>query len=586
MQSAITNMLTNPMRMLLITMLSFGVSVNTPAAFSVDGKQALAQQAKTTDQEKKTTPENSDQKIDTLEKALIKIEEQKNAINELQQQVGTGEWIINNAIEVRLNRAWMSLLKKNLTFVEAVIAQEDAGAEVESYRIQAIEILNSQPDVAAAAAKRIRAQIEIPKQGLSAVEQAAAYSRVFTSLDTWNQVDDLFIKSLALSKQFGIDVTIQETLLKENLSDRAANRSILLEMAMDDVTALRAAASAVPGDAEVQAKLTVATNHVINLAEGLAAVLVIMGSLEMDTAEYQEQVLSATGQITTDVFEVGVFTNLLLGWGQKLWNIVTEDGPNLVFKILLFLLIVFGFNKLAGFVQKLIERGLEKSHLKLSELLRRMVVSMVKNIIIVLGVLIALSQVGISLGPLLAGLGVVGFIVGFALQDSLSNFAAGMLILIYRPFDVGDLIEAGGISGKVSHMSLVNTTILTLDNQTIVVPNNKIWGDVVKNVTAQTMRRIDMVFGISYTDDIPKTEKVLQEIVDSHDKVLADPEPIVRLHELADSSVNFIVRPWVKMDDYWDVYWDVTRSVKMRFDEESISIPFPQRDVHMYSQST
>jgi small conductance mechanosensitive channel len=325
---------------------------------------------------------------------------------------------------------------------------------------------------------------------------------------------------------------------------------------------------------------------VINLAEGLAAVLVIMESLELDTAEYQEQVLSATGQITTDVFEVGVITSLLLRWGQALWNIVIEDGLNLVLKILLFLLIVFGFNKLAGFVQKIIERGLEKSHLKLSELLRRMVVSMVKNIIVVLGVLIALSQVGISLGPLLAGLGVIGFIVGFALQDSLSNFAAGMLILIYRPFDVGDLIEAGGISGKVSHMSLVNTTILTLDNQTIVVPNNKIWGDVVKNVTAQTMRRIDMVFGISYTDDIPKTENVLQEIVDSHDKVLAHPEPVVRLHELADSSVNFIVRPWVKMDDYWDVYWDVTRAVKMRFDEESISIPFPQRDVHMYSQST
>jgi small conductance mechanosensitive channel len=580
-------MIANSSRMLLITMmLLFGVSVDTPAASAADGKQALAQQAQTTNQEEKTSPEKSDQKIDALERALMKIEAQENAINELQGRAGQAEWIINNAIEARLDRAWMTLIRRNLAFVEAVAAQEEAGVEVEKYRKQAIEILNSQPGVAAKAAKRIRTRIEVPKPGLSAVEQAAAYTRVFTFLETMDHVDDLIIQSLELSKQFGIDVTRQKTLLVENLSDRAANRSILLEMAMDDVTAFRAAASAVPGDAEVKAKLTVATNHVINLAEGLAAVLVIMESLELDTAEYQEQVLSATGQITTDVFEVGVITSLLLRWGQALWNIVIEDGLNLVLKILLFLLIVFGFNKLAGFVQKIIERGLEKSHLKLSELLRRMVVSMVKNIIVVLGVLIALSQVGISLGPLLAGLGVIGFIVGFALQDSLSNFAAGMLILIYRPFDVGDLIEAGGISGKVSHMSLVNTTILTLDNQTIVVPNNKIWGDVVKNVTAQTMRRIDMVFGISYTDDIPKTENVLQEIVDSHDKVLAHPEPVVRLHELADSSVNFIVRPWVKMDDYWDVYWDVTRAVKMRFDEESISIPFPQRDVHMYSQST
>jgi small conductance mechanosensitive channel len=159
-----------------------------------------------------------------------------------------------------------------------------------------------------------------------------------------------------------------------------------------------------------------------------------------------------------------------------------------------------------------------------------------------------------------------------------------MLILIYRPFDVDDFVEVGGVSGKVSHMSLVNTTILTLDNQTIVVPNGKIWGDVIKNVTAQKARRIDMVFGISYSDDIPKTEKILQEILESHDSVLDDPEPIVRVHELGDSSVNFAVRPWVKTDDYFETYWAITRAVKMRFDEEGISIPFPQTDVHLYKE--
>jgi small conductance mechanosensitive channel len=179
---------------------------------------------------------------------------------------------------------------------------------------------------------------------------------------------------------------------------------------------------------------------------------------------------------------------------------------------------------------------------------------------------------------------VAGFVIGFALQDSLSNFASGVMILIYRPFDVGDLIEAAGVRGMVSHMSIVNTTILTVDNQTIILPNNKIWGDVVRNVTAQTVRRVDLTFGISYTDDIPKTERVLQEILDNDDKVLKDPEPMVRLHELGDSSVNFVVRPWVHMNDYWDVYWSVTRAVKMRFDEEGISIPFPQRDVHLYPE--
>jgi small conductance mechanosensitive channel len=133
-------------------------------------------------------------------------------------------------------------------------------------------------------------------------------------------------------------------------------------------------------------------------------------------------------------------------------------------------------------------------------------------------------------------------------------------------------------------MNLVSTTILTLDNQTLVIPNKKIWGDVIKNVTAQDMRRIDMVFGISYSDDIPKAEGVLSDILVQHEKILADPEPVVRVHNLGDSSVDFAVRPWVAIDDYLDVYWDVTRAVKMRFDEEGISIPFPQRDVHIYEE--
>jgi small conductance mechanosensitive channel len=157
-----------------------------------------------------------------------------------------------------------------------------------------------------------------------------------------------------------------------------------------------------------------------------------------------------------------------------------------------------------------------------------------------------------------------------------------MMILIYRPFDVGDLIEAAGVFGKVSELSLVSTTVLTLDNQRLVVPNNKIWGDVIRNVTHQKTRRVDMVFGISYEDDVAHAERVLNEIVDSHKLVLDDPDPVVKLHTLGESSVDFIVRPWVKTEDYWDVYWDITRQVKERFDAEGITIPFPQRDVHMH----
>ena len=169
---------------------------------------------------------------------------------------------------------------------------------------------------------------------------------------------------------------------------------------------------------------------------------------------------------------------------------------------------------------------------------------------------------------MLAGLGVVGFILGFAMQDSLSNFASGLMILFYRPYDVGDLVEISGAFGKVEHMSMVSTSILTLDNQKLVVPNSKIWGDVIKNVTDQHTRRVDMTFGISYSDDIPLAEEVLNKILAECEGVLDQPEPMVRLHTLGESSVDFIVRPWVRTEDYWDVYWAVTREVKMRFDAE------------------
>ena len=525
------------------------------------------------------------QRVEVLEQLQASIEKQNKAIKDLQRRTNEADGILKKAFDARLDKAWMTLLEQNLIFTESVAVQEESGAKVDKYHKQAIEILASQIEIASTVEKRIRSRVELPEPSLSAAEQAAAYTKIFHLLDSLNQTYNLLIQSLAQSRQFKVDVTKQEVLLKENLADRAANGSILLEMAIEEVAALSASVAVAPGDAESKAMLTVATNRVRDLANILDAVLVMMDSLEMDTSAYQGQIVSATGQITTDFFNFSLITQLFVGWGQTLLNVIIEGGPDLIFKVLLFLIIIYCFLKIANIVQKLIESGLAKSHLQLSELLRRMVVSIVRNVIIVLGVMIALSQVGISLGPLLAGLGVVGFVIGFALQDSLSNFAAGMMILIYRPFDVGDLIDAGGVSGKVNNMSLVNTTILTLDNQTILIPNNKIWGDVVKNVTAQTMRRVDLMFGISYSDDIPKTERVLLEIIDSHDKVLAEPEPIIRLHELADSSVNFVVRPWVKRDDYWEVYWDITRSVKIRFDEEGISSPFPQRDVHIYNQN-
>jgi small conductance mechanosensitive channel len=426
--------------------------------------------------------------------------------------------------------------------------------------------------------------IRPPDKGLSAADEARANSWTFALISARDRLYQLLLDSLHTSRALGVDVDEQQAELKRSLSERASSNSVWLALAVREVIGRKAGLDVMPAEPELQAKVAVSEAQVSSLAASLDSAVGIMNSLEMDTTSYQQQVIAATGEISTDIFDPQVLWSLIKKSLQKLVDLVVEDGPNLLLKLLIFAAIFFVFRKLANIVQRLIEAGLDRSQLELSQLLRSMIVSISRNIVLIIGILLGLSQVGISLGPVLAGLGVAGFVIGFALQDSLSNFASGMMILSYRPFDVGDVVEAGGVFGKVSHMSLVNTTIMTFDNQTLVVPNNKIWGDVIKNVTSQRTRRVDLVFGISYSDDIPRTEALLREILAADERVPTNPEPMVRLNELADSSVNFIVRPWVKTEDYWDVYWDVTREVKLRFDEADVSIPFPQTDVHLKTE--
>ena len=172
--------------------------------------------------------------------------------------------------------------------------------------------------------------------------------------------------------------------------------------------------------------------------------------------------------------------------------------------------------------------------------------------------------------------------IGLALQGTLANFAHGLLILAYRPYDVGDVIDAGGVSGIVDSMNMLSTKIRTFDNKIMIVPNSKIGGDTITNASASDTRRVDLTFGIGYGDDTEKAQGILERILAEHPLILKDPAPVVKLHQLADSAVNFVVRPWTKGGDYWTVYWDVTAAVKREFDRQGISIPFPQQDIHIH----
>ena len=203
-------------------------------------------------------------------------------------------------------------------------------------------------------------------------------------------------------------------------------------------------------------------------------------------------------------------------------------------------------------------------------------------IILAFVVIAALGKLGIQTTSIIAVMGAAGLAVGLALQGSLSNFASGVMIIALRPFKVGDFVEAGGISGIVEGIQIFSTQMRTGDNKLIIVPNGSITSSTITNYSAKETRRVDMVFGISYDDDIKKAKTVLQDLVNADERILDDPAPVIAVSELADNSVNLIVRPWVKTADYWNVYWDLTEAVKMRFDQEGLHIPYPQRDIHLH----
>ena len=222
----------------------------------------------------------------------------------------------------------------------------------------------------------------------------------------------------------------------------------------------------------------------------------------------------------------------------------------------------------------------------LSKLLHGFLAMVVYWLTIAIGLMIVLAALGVNITPLFALVGGASFIIAFAMQDTLGNLAAGLMIMVNRPFDEGDYVTIGGKGGTVRKVSVVSTTITTPDNQVIIIPNSKVWGDVITNVTASDTRRIDMVFGIGYEDSIEKAQEVLENVVSEHPKILSDPEPLIRVNELGESSVNFIVRPWVRAEDYWEVYWELTAKVKEAFDANGLTIPFPQTEMRIKGDAT
>ncbi len=269
---------------------------------------------------------------------------------------------------------------------------------------------------------------------------------------------------------------------------------------------------------------------------------------------------------------------------EKLIEWFTVQGLGFALKLGAALAILFGGWVLTLVAIKVLRRLLKISRFEVPQILAQFLEKLTRGVIWAFAGIMALGQLGVNIGPLIAGLGVTGFILGFAMQQTLANFAAGFMILLYRPYDIGHSIEVGGVKGRVEEINLTMTVMRTGDNAKLIVPNGKIWGNVVRNNSDRETRRLDLVVGISYEADIEKAKRVIREILERNDKVLREPAPTVRADGLGDSAVNLIVRPWCRSSDFGELKDELIREIKEGLERAGIEIPYPQLDVHVVGQ--
>ncbi len=250
-------------------------------------------------------------------------------------------------------------------------------------------------------------------------------------------------------------------------------------------------------------------------------------------------------------------------------------GLNILFAVVIFIVGKW----LVGVITRLVKKLMTKAHM--DNILVNFIGSIIRSVLLLFVVIAALDQLGVNTTSLIALIGAAGLAIGLALQGSLQNLASGVMLIVFRPFKDGDFIEAGGTMGVVEQIGIFTTQMRTGDNKEVIVPNGQIFGGTITNYSKRETRRVDMVFGIGYGDDIRKAKEIITGIIEADERILKDPAPLVAVGELADSSVNFNVRPWVKSGDYWGVYFDVNEKIKNAFDENGISIPFPQMDVYL-----
>ncbi|MFQ3323274.1 MAG: small conductance mechanosensitive channel [Pseudomonadales bacterium] len=529
----------------------------------------------------------SDEQVEPRHKLQIEIEQYWAALDKTRTDVTyLKEQIANDSgdtasLFLRLTQRQMDMVDRLTDLTNNVVKQQTAQLNTDAATAELRKLM-----LPLGPRARRNMDEHVKSLGKNSFKSSALSDESVLKLSEMNYYSDILYQAISthnanlVKLNFNNDET--EAYLKESLYTRAETLSGQTQITVSERDRAQANLSVDKENADLKADLRLVQKKLSIVTSSLRTTIRLMDESNIESSTYRQLLIRVTGELTTDILKPKIFIGLVTNWLDRALIFTTRYSSEILFKLVIFSFLVLAAYYLSKLAGKITRKAIDRSKGSVSKLMGDMLVAITSRSVLIIGILMAISQMGVSLAPVLAGIGVIGFIIGFALQDTLSNFASGIMILVYRPYDVGDFIETGAVKGNVNSMNLVSTTVLTIDHQTLIIPNNKIWGDVINNITAQKVRRVDMTFGVGYNQDIVRIENILADIIENHPSTLSEPECLVKVHELGEYSVNFIVRPWVKTEDYWPVYWDITRAVIDRFDQEGIKIPFPQRDVNLY----
>jgi len=412
--------------------------------------------------------EEKDPLVEEAESLVANIQKTRQEMAEVESKLAAANGEDRVILRKQIVDRQLKVISDVYALSDNVLKQEEKGLDASAFRQEAESGLKKTAPTIKQYIEELRKSIakqRDERESLAPAELVAFEEKLAKEGSRLDELLKILCDHVYKMKALGLDASGEASYLSEDISDRAEILAGQIKLTLEEIASTKDLVKENPDNGDIQASFRAAQAKLERTTQSMQATVDVMKRLDLESAQYKQLLIQATGDITGDIFDTEVAFGLFQQWMDNLKTWAIDNGPRLIFKVLLFLLILVVFRILARFTGKVVRMSMASSKLQFSQLLQNMFVAVASNLVFLLGLLVALSQLGFEIGPLLAGLGVAGFIVGFALQDTLGNFASGMMILIYRPYDVGDLIEAAGAFGKVSHMSLVCTTILTVDNR-------------------------------------------------------------------------------------------------------------------------